>query len=65
LLTVTAFIWTVSVVLDVFVFQPLKGWLIIKIVFYFMNAHLQLQSAAEALEGLFLVKNWGDVEYRI
>lgn len=52
-------------VLDVFVFQPLKGWLIIKIVFYFMNAHLQLQSAAEALEGLFLVKNWGDVEYRI
>lgn len=58
LLMVTLFIWTVSVVLDVFVFQPLNGWLIFKIIFYFMNAHLQLQSAGEALEGLILVNFW-------
>lgn len=39
-----------------FVFQPLKGWVMFKIAFYFLNAHLQLQCAAEALEGLLCVR---------
>lgn len=57
LLMVAAILWTVSVVLDVFVFQPLNGWLIFKVAFYFLNAHLQLQLAGEALEGLIFVSH--------
>lgn len=62
---VAAVLWTVSVVLDVFVFQPLRGWLGVKIAFYFLNAHLQLQLAAEALEGLLFVRMWLCVEYGV
>lgn len=52
-----AIIITVLVILNVFVFETLKGWLAFKILFYFINAHLQLQCIIDALELLIYVRS--------
>lgn len=56
-LLMVAIIVATTIVLNYFVFLKLKGWLLFKIFFYFLNAHCQLQCIIDLLEvGIYVRK---------
>jgi len=57
MLLMLSIILTLLVILDVFVFEALRGWFTFKFLFYFVNAHLQLQCIIDALELLLFVRS--------
>jgi hypothetical protein len=50
-----AIIITILIILNVFVFQPLLGWLAFKVLYYFINADMQLRCIVDVLELLVYV----------